>query len=280
MNNTKTGIKDGWNKVALFSVAYIICSLVAGLLLNSFTDLSPTGFTYLLIFITGIISIVLIHLFGYRFGRQTLQKNTRDIKFKLRPGMNTWWRDSLIGLLLSAGLIGTGACLLNIAGLLHWSINDVGTKEFILPAVLMLWIAFYEELVFRGFILENLMVSFKQPVALLISAGIFALFHAFNPGTSILAIINILCGGLLIGLTYMHNRNLWFPVFFHFGWNYIQGPVLGFSVSGIQLPSMLNAHLSGKEWLTGGHFGFEGSALQVPVVLIGIIILLSSPKQN
>lgn len=280
MNNTKTGIKEGWNKVALFIVAYIICSLVAGLLLNSFTALSPTGFTYLLIFITGIISIILVRLFGYRFGRKPLYKKTDGLKVDVLQGKNTWWRDSVTGLLLSTGLIGTGAWLLNISELLHWSVNDEGTNEFILAAVLMLWIAFYEELVFRGFILENLMVSFKQPVALLISAGIFALFHAFNPGTSILAIINILCGGLLIGLTYMHNRNLWFPVFFHFGWNYIQGPVLGLPVSGIQLPSILHAHLSGKEWLTGGNFGFEGSALQLPVVLIGIIILLSSRKQN
>lgn len=280
MNHTKPGIKEGWKRVALFIITYIICSLVASILLSTLNLLSPMGFTYILIFLTGMISIILVEVFGYRFRKKTSNKDPGNTTTGPENSNRQRIKDSVSGILLSTGLIGAGSFILYLIGVLQWSVNNIQLTELVLPLALMIWIAFYEELVFRGFILDNLLCSFKKPVALLLSAFIFALFHAFNPATSILALVNIFTGGILIGLTYMHNRNLWFPVFFHLGWNFIQGPVLGFPVSGIPLPSLLQADLTGSKWLHGGTFGFEGSVIQLVVVLIGIIILLSSRKQN
>ncbi len=71
-------------------------------------------------------------------------------------------------------------------------------------------------------------------VALLITSVLFALFHEANPDVSVFAIINILFAGILIGLNYIFTKNLWFGICFHFAWDYFQGPVLGYEVSGVE----------------------------------------------
>jgi hypothetical protein len=60
---------------------------------------------------------------------------------------------------------------------------------------------------------------------------------------------------------------LWFGIFFHFSWNFFQGPVFGYEVSGLGLESIIQQTLMGPTIFTGGPFGFEGSLL-CPVLLL------------
>ncbi|MFB6305754.1 MAG: CPBP family intramembrane glutamate endopeptidase, partial [Flavobacteriales bacterium] len=87
--------------------------------------------------------------------------------------------------------------------------------------------------------------------------------------------------GMLLGVYYIHKRDLWFPIMLHLTWNFFQGPVFGFKVSGIAGDkSMLNQQLNGPIWLTGGEFGFEGSLLLTILLIIAIIIIHYSYKDN
>jgi hypothetical protein len=122
-------------------------------------------------------------------------------------------------------------------------------------------VSFTEELICRGYILNNLMQSMNKWLALALSSLVFAAFHSANPDVSIMSIINIYIAGLLLGINYIYTRNLWFSIFFHFVWNVFQGPVLGYDVSGLHLPGMLQQTLNGPDLLTGGPFGFEGSLI-------------------
>ena len=106
-------------------------------------------------------------------------------------------------------------------------------------------------------------------VALLISALIFALFHYSNPGVNALASVNVFIAGLMLGVNYIYSRNLWFGIFLHFSWNFYQGPVLGYKVSGKSFYSLLQQDLSGNPIVTGGAFGIEGS------VLAGILCMIT-----
>jgi hypothetical protein len=80
-------------------------------------------------------------------------------------------------------------------------------------------------------------------------------------------------GGLLLGVNYVHTRNLMFAIIFHFSWNFLQGPVLGFPVSGLKITGLLEATTEGHRWFTGGAFGLEGSAVQTVLFVIGITTL-------
>lgn len=66
-------------------------------------------------------------------------------------------------------------------------------------------------------------------------------------------------------------------------WNFIQGPILGVSVSGSSDKSVFlrSTPIEGKEWLTGGSFGIEGSVISVlaHLILLGIMVKLILKKK-
>jgi hypothetical protein len=137
----------------------------------------------------------------------------------------------------------------------------------------MIAIAIGEEMVFRGYILNNLLHSLHKWLALAISAALFALMHSNNPGVDIIAMINLFIGGLLLGINYIFTRNLWFSIMLHTAWNFFQGPVLGFPVSGLHLQSILHPELKGNVLITGGTFGLEASFLTGILLIVTVMIL-------
>jgi hypothetical protein len=100
------------------------------------------------------------------------------------------------------------------------------------------------------------------------------LMHIGNPSKNMLAMPGIFTGGLLLGINYLYTGNLWFGIALHTSWNFIQGPLLGFVVSGLHLPSVLIQTNTGPDWMTGGSFGPEASVLAC-VLNIVVTILLS-----
>jgi hypothetical protein len=59
----------------------------------------------------------------------------------------------------------------------------------------------------------------------------------------------------------------------HAGWNFFQGPIFGFSVSGLTTESLLHHSLTGKTWITGGEFGPEAGIAVVPVICLGLLAM-------
>ena len=132
--------------------------------------------------------------------------------------------------------------------------------DFLLSWILMLLVALAEEIAFRGFVLGHLLTAgVNRFVALFLSSALFSLMHIFNPNFS----------------TYIYTRNLWFPIALHLFWNWLQGPILGFEVSGGRLGgTLLSLELPEENIINGGAFGFEGSVLCTALMIIAIAIIL------
>ena len=114
--------------------------------------------------------------------------------------------------------------------------------------------------------------------ALIGLALVFAVAHWGNPdmtgATKIWATFDTGLGAIVLGLGYLRTRSLAFPVGFHFAWNWTQGALLGFDVSGFDQAGWLQPLLLDKpEWMTGGNFGPEASvfAVIVDLTLIGLL---------
>jgi membrane protease YdiL (CAAX protease family) len=182
-------------------------------------------------------------------------------------------RGAFSGFFLAAAMLGTGSMILLLTGHLQWVNYNNNWKELFNLFMLMMVIAISEELAFRGYILGNLLKSFSRKPAILLSAAGFVFMHIANPGMEVMPTINLMLGGILLGQCYAIDRNLWMPVLFHFGWNFMQGPILGFNVSGLQLDRMLEQELSDNVWMTGGEFGFEGSLVATVILIVAIGIL-------
>jgi hypothetical protein len=140
--------------------------------------------------------------------------------------------------------------------------------------------AFTEEIVCRGYILQN-MRDIGQPLTgVIISSAIFTLFHSLNPGVwaNIVPVLSLFLTGVLLALLYILSGNIWFPTAVHFVWNATEGPVLGTRVSGMPVDGLLNfeANSGSGALLTGGQFGIEGSVVLVVAqsVLIGVLLII------
>lgn len=209
-------------------------------------------------------TLLLVWLFRRYVDRQSMKS--------LGFSVSGRWKDIAIGFLLGLVLMGGGFLILMALGNLEVHSLQVMPYFLIQHFLLFLLVSVQEEAVSRGYILNNLMESMGKYQALFLSAAIFAVFHLMNPNLSVLGFVNILLGGLLMGVYYIHRKNLWFPIAVHLSWNFFQGPVLGFGISGKKLEGaeMITQDLIGPEWLTGGAFGFEGSLIACVLVLVAV----------
>lgn len=137
-------------------------------------------------------------------------------------------------------------------------------------------VALTEEVMMRGYILGCLLdTRLNKFVALLISSVLFASLHLFNPNIAFLPMLNLTLAGILLGVPYLYTRNLWFSIGLHLFWNWIQGPVLGYQVSGTQsFPSLLQLRLSEDVLWNGGAFGFEGSLACTLLIMVCVMLIV------
>jgi membrane protease YdiL (CAAX protease family) len=94
----------------------------------------------------------------------------------------------------------------------------------------------------------------------------------------------LFAAGILLGVAYAVTHNLWLPIALHFGWNFLQGPVLGLTVSGQSVDSGWRVfRLAGPDLFTGGAFGLEGGLVATATTVLGImtlLLLLRSPSYS
>ena len=135
-------------------------------------------------------------------------------------------------------------------------------------------VGWQEELLSRGYWLQNLEDGLGLPAALAISSILFALAHLANPHVSLMPILGLTAAGLFMAYGYLTTRQLWLPIGLHIGWNFFEGPVFGFPVSGTtDFFRLLDLSRHGPGFLTGGAFGPEAGLIQYPILLLGVWLI-------
>ena len=261
-----------WARVVLFTIAFIISTAMfqlVGMLvvgcslsdLDSFSNLSPTQFFVVELFgFTGTLLTTLL------FRRYMDRKTFKSLGFSM-AGRG---KDMLAGLAGAILLFGVGTLALYLMGQISFSGFQFDAASFLVSFALFVVVAINEETIIRGYILNNLLTRMNKYVALAISASVFGVLHIFNSGMDVLPLVNLILAGILLGSAYIFTRNLWFSISLHLFWNFIQGPVLGYSVSGTKTSSLLKMSSLGDSTLTGGKFGFEGSIVCTILMVMAI----------
>lgn len=149
-------------------------------------------------------------------------------------------------------------------------------RDLLGTLLFFLLVAVTEEVMLRGFVLGRMLsAGMNRFVALFLSSALFSAMHLFNPNFALLPFVNILLAGCLLGASFLYTRNLCFPVVLHWFWNWLQGPVLGYEVSGMDSgETLLTLRLTGSDLLTGGSFGFEGSLLCTVLLVVGTLAII------
>lgn len=250
----------------------LIAATLVGLDYNNHDFQNDTSLQVFLLQLAGFIATALIL---YLFIRFRYKEKFTDLGFQHFHPMDIW-----LGLTIGFTIMSLGFLVLIFTKQIkivdfNWNLN-----EFLLAISTYILVAFTEELLIRGYVLGNLLKCMNKYLALLISSIIFSLMHAGNPNIDILSYSNLFLAGILLGVSYLFTKNLWFPIALHFSWNFFQGTIFGFNVSGFNGYSILNQYKYENNYINGGLFGFEGSIISIFALLLAIIIVFIIYKKH
>ena len=181
------------------------------------------------------------------------------------------WGDLGLGLLLGTLFFGAVTGLMALAGCYRISEAHFEPIPLLLAFFQFFFVAVFEEIIFRGVIFRLIDDRWNTFAALLVSAILFGAIHMLNPGATIWSAFAIaVAAGLLLGAAYKGSGTLWLPIGIHWAWNFVEGNVFGFFVSGTAVQTKIfSAVITGPDWVTGGRFGAEAA---VPTVVIGLLL--------
>jgi membrane protease YdiL (CAAX protease family) len=188
------------------------------------------------------------------------------------------WRDVLFGFALSGLMAGTVLGVMASLGIVEGVrlvLPDVdGWRALGAAFMVAVVVGYWEELVFRGYLLQNLAEGMGMPLAVGFSCLLYGAVHAGNPHAGLLSTAIIVVFGFLRIYGYLATRLLWLSIGMHIGWNFFQGPVFGYAASGQAEDVTLFRHRPATaDWLSGGDFGPEASVITLPVILLALLAM-------
>lgn len=132
-----------------------------------------------------------------------------------------------------------------------------------------------EEVLARGFLLPIMGVRWGTVASLVVSSLFFAALHLSNPHVTAISLLNLVLFGLFAALYALYEGGLWGVFAIHAVWNWAQGNVFGFSVSGLEINGgiLLDLMENGPDWLTGGLFGPEGGLIVTFVLVVSSLLI-------
>lgn len=201
--------------------------------------------------------------------------------YELKHAVMQYGRGFLVGAIMFAGAVG----ILAVFGSVQIEQGNPGQQGFTalggVTFVLFGWIVQggAEEVLMRGWALPVIGARTRPWIGLLVSSILFACLHLLNPGLSVIAMLNLALFGVFAGLYAMREGSLWGISALHTVWNWVQGNIFGFEVSGTTANggTVFNLMETGADWLTGGSFGPEGGLAVTVTLVVGMAVILFWP---
>ncbi len=203
-----------------------------------------------------------------------------------------WWADFAFGLFLGAFilafifLVELAAGWITITSFFHSFQPGVSAlTNLLVSLIVFICVGIYEEMFSRGYQIRNLAEGlnfrFLSPrIALLLgylgTSIFFGLLHAGNQNATLVSTLSLMIAGLFLGLGYVLTGELALPIGMHITWNFFEGNVFGFPVSGSRAGATLIAiQQNGPEVWTGGAFGPEAGLIVIVAMAAGVLLILA-----
>jgi len=279
INKQEQRLRAGWRLL----IQFILLFLLTGLGQLGMQQLWHTSSPLLQTVPSFLGFVISIWLAGHFLDKRSF--------FEFGLNFNRRWRtDFLMGVLIGTGamsvifLIEWSSGWVLVSGL-GWQMNSQQSFGWSIAGscLAMAMVGFHEELFSRGYQILNLSEGLHYPqigtqgaviFSVLATSLLFGTLHLFNPNASAVSTFNIVLAGIALALPYIFTGNLGLSIGLHFSWNFVQGGIFGFPISGMALPtSIIRITQAGTDLWTGGAFGPEAGL--VGIVGITIITVLS-----
>lgn len=276
-------------RLLLYVLFYLLSFLGFSVLVNLTGTFSLTSS----LIASGIIEAGLTLLVVWSTGKLLDRRPFTDFGFQFNRG---WLKDLCFGLAL-------GAALMTAIFLFEWVMGWVSIVEFFgtntmysfVPTRAFFWsqffqalifyflVAFSEELFFRAYPFINLLEGFQKIkikrewaawLAAVLTSAVFGLAHVGNPHATWISTLYIFLAGIMLSIGFIYSGQAALSIGLHFTWNFFQGVIFGFPISGTVSPAnLIRIEQHGAELLTGGSFGPEAGLVGVIAMLLGILLI-------
>ncbi len=143
----------------------------------------------------------------------------------------------------------------------------------LLALLLFILVGWQEELLSRGYHLQTIASGTNLFWGVFLSSAAFGILHLGNPHATWVSTLGIFLAGLFLAYGYLRTGQLWLSIGLHIGWNFFEGVVFGFPVSGLETYRLLLTHVNGPELWTGGAFGPEAGLILIPAMAVGSLLI-------
>lgn len=256
-----------WKWILLFIAAFFLSVMGYGVLGAAYEVSDRYGLTGL----TFVWTAVIIGLYAL-FVRLMEKHWPTDLSLRrLVP-------HTLLGLLIGFIFMTLVVCTIVASGYATVTWNEFLEEQQFSVFMMFLVVAVCEEMIFRGVVFRWIDERWNTWVALLISALFFGWIHISNDNATWWSSLAIAIeAGLLLGAAYKWSGTLWVPIGIHWAWNYTQGNIYGFAVSGTNAgTTLLSTTVDGPDIVTGGAFGPEASIVAVILGTLYTIVFLGN----
>jgi membrane protease YdiL (CAAX protease family) len=269
-------LRSGWRFgifACLFMVSTIALSLIGSAILFALPTAPSPAVTFVSSSLSGLVPALLL---GWLCGKWLEGLPFRALGAWFTGG---WGVHILLGLAIGAMTLALAIGIASVFGDLDFSFNSGADSAAIVQTLVTSFIVFafaaaFEEVLFRGYILQTFARSGLAFLAILLTSIFFGIVHLGNPNVSYLGAMNTAIAGVWFGIAYLKTRDLWFVWGMHLMWNWMQGAVFGIEVSGltdIVHSPLLKETDGGPAWLTGGDYGIEGSVACTIALVISTV---------
>jgi uncharacterized protein len=284
INPQEKRLRAGWRILFMGLLTFFGFLLLAPLLLLAAANSSnPTNFLLINAIYSAVPLTISIFLSRRLVDRRTIQ--SMGLETGKRPYQQAW-RDLLIGMGIAgvmfllvftlewiSGWIQVEGTILNATALENGEFPVKIFGSLLLVFITFLLVGWSEELLFRGYLMVNLRDGLNLFWAVVLTSITFALAHSLNPGVSWEAIAGLALSGLFFAYAALWSRGLWLPIGIHIGWNFVEGAIFGFPVSGMATTSLVQISQTGPQAITGGNFGPEAGLILIPALAAGYLLV-------
>ncbi|WP_114748567.1 CPBP family intramembrane glutamic endopeptidase [Pleomorphovibrio marinus] len=137
-----------------------------------------------------------------------------------------------------------------------------------------------EEFVFRVLLFASLIHYIKNNIYLILFTSLLFSFYHFP--NEVILFISYFIAGIMYGYAFVKYQSILVPIGIHFSWNFVQGAVFGYPVSGEVSDGLLSLTIIPNIFFNGGSHGPEGSIAGILMRLVIILVILAfpTPKEN
>ncbi len=190
-----------------------------------------------------------------------------------------WGKELTQGMLFGSGMMSLIYVIEFSFGMVVIEFRDLTMQQsfviFLNSIALYIAVGYGEELMFRGYLFQAFSEGTNKLIATISISLLFAMAHMGNPNASVFGIINVGLAGVWLSIAYFKTGALWLPIGLHISWNFVQGFVYSYPVSGTssEREQIGKAIVNGPEWITGGAFGPEGGALATLMLVLCSLLI-------